>query len=54
MKPKEGLFHSEYSWGFFSNKDGERHAFDLCEKCYDEWIGSFMIEPEIDEESELI
>lgn len=52
--PKEGVFHSEYSWGFFSNKDGDRYSFDLCENCYDEWIGSFRIEPEIEEENELI
>lgn len=26
------------SWGYFSDKDGDRHAWDLCEKCYDEML----------------
>ena len=51
---KEEVFHSEYTWGFFSNKDGEKYSFDLCENCYDELIKSFLIEPDIDEETELI
>ena len=31
------------SWGYFSKKDGETHSFDLCEECYDKWIGGFQI-----------
>ena len=31
----EGVFHGQVQWGFFSQKDGETHSFDLCEKCYD-------------------
>ncbi len=29
-------------WGYFSGKDLERHAFILCEGCYDKWIGTFV------------
>ena len=40
---REGVFSAEYSWGYFSEKDGETHSFDLCEECYDKWIGGFKI-----------
>ncbi|HBA64035.1 MAG TPA: hypothetical protein DCZ20_09295 [Lachnospiraceae bacterium] len=51
---KEEVFHGEVRWGYFSNKDGETHTFDLCEACYDEWIRSFQIPVEIKEETELL
>lgn len=35
-------------WGYFSEKDNERHSFDLCEECYDEWIATFQIPIEIE------
>ena len=35
-------------WGYFSNKDNEVHKFDLCEECYDEFIGTFQIPVEIE------
>lgn len=31
------------SWGYFSEKDGILHSFDLCEKCYDNLIKGFII-----------
>ncbi len=34
----EGVFSFEHEWGFFSEKDGEIHSADLCEKCYDEVV----------------
>ncbi len=40
---QEGLFHAETDWGYFSEKDGERHSFDLCEDCYDEITEAFAI-----------
>lgn len=51
---KEGVFGVNYNWGYFSEKDGENHSFDLCEKCYDEMIESFVINPDIKLNSELI
>lgn len=47
--PEEGVFSVDYSWGYFSEKDGERHRFDLCEQCYDELLRSFRIPAEITE-----
>ena len=51
---QEETFHGEMRWGYFSNKDGERHTFDLCEACYDEWVRSFLVPVEIEEENELL
>ena len=49
----EGL-HVEKHWGYFSEKDGEIHTFDLCEKCYDQLTGEFMMPPEVQEETVFI
>lgn len=40
---REGVLNIDVTWGYFSNKDGETHSFDLCEECYDQWISSFQI-----------
>lgn len=37
----EGVFSASCEWGYFSEKDGERHHFDLCESCYDDLVSSF-------------
>lgn len=50
----EGVFHGRAQWGYFSNKDGETHTFDLCEACYDKWIAGFQIPVEITPENELL
>lgn len=39
----EGVFSVDYTWGYFSNKDGEKHSFDLCEECYDKLLHGFLI-----------
>ena len=44
----EGVFHADYQWGYFSEKDGQRHRFDLCEKCYDSLLQGFRIPVEIE------
>ncbi len=46
---REGVFSVDQTWGYFSEKDGERHSFDLCESCYDELLDSFLIPAEITE-----
>lgn len=51
---KEGCVSSDIAFGYFSNKDGKRHRFDLCEKCYDEIVGRFLIPVEETEETELL
>ena len=44
----EGVFHADFTWGYFSEKDGERHQFDLCEECYDALLQGFQIPVEIE------
>ena len=47
--PREGVFSIDYTWGYFSEKDGERHSFDRCESCYAELLASFQIPATIEE-----
>lgn len=51
---KEGCFHVDFSFGYFSQKDGQKHSFDLCEACYDEWIAAFELPVTIQDERELL
>lgn len=44
----EGVFQVDYVWGYFSEKDGERHSFDLCEACYDAFVRNFQIPVKIE------
>lgn len=50
----EGCFHGKIAFGYFSNKDGIRHSFDLCEECYDKMTRGFAIPVEEEELSELL
>ncbi len=47
--PEQELCQVDMQWGYFSNKDGEKHSFDLCEECYDELVKSFKIPVQIKE-----
>lgn len=51
---REGAFHADKSWDFFSEKDGEIHHWDLCEECYDQLLSSFRIEADVEELVEFI
>lgn len=51
---KEGCFHGENIFGYFSTKDGTRHSFDLCEACYDSMISKFEIPVEESEANEYL
>ena len=51
---KEGCFSVNYSWGYFSNKDGTQHEFDLCEECYDAFIDGLAIPITGSEKNELL
>ena len=42
----------DQEWGYFSEKDGERHSFDLCEECYDRLLASFKLPAEIENKAE--
>lgn len=52
--PQEGVFQGQAVWGYFSEKDGEVHSFDLCEACYDEWIRTFQIPAEVLKSTEIL
>ena len=51
---REGGARFEIAWDYFSEKDGERHSFDLCEECYDELVNQFRIPVEVEEQTELL
>lgn len=51
---REGCFHAEARFGYFSRKDGVKQRWDLCEDCYDRLIRSFTIPVEEEEERELL
>lgn len=38
---KEECIHISHDFGYFSEKDGETHQFDLCEECYAKIIAGF-------------
>ena len=50
---KEGCFSADTIFGYFSEKDGIRHCFDLCEACYDAITADFSIPVSETEEQEL-
>lgn len=51
---EEGVLSVDYKWGYFSNKDGKQHSFDLCEECYDEMIKLFDLPVTEKEYTELL
>lgn len=40
---EEDILEVEKRWGYFSQKDNQVDAFDLCEACYDEFVAAFVI-----------
>lgn len=40
---REDALLVEWNWGYFSGKDGETHAFCLCESCYDAVTAQFAL-----------
>lgn len=51
---KEECIHIVHDFGYFSEKDGETHSFDLCEDCYTQMIAKFRIPIESREQKELL
>lgn len=51
---KQDFFHGEKAWGYFSEKDGEKQEFDICEECYDKWTASFQIPVQKREVTEFV
>ena len=50
----EGCFSIDYKWGYFSNKDGICHQFDLCEDCYDRFVKELEIPITESDNNELL
>ena len=51
---KEDVLEVVKDWGYFSEKDTERHRFLVCEACYDKWISGFRIPPKVEERTEVL
>ena len=51
---KEDVLYVIKDWGYFSNKDMQRHQFLICETCYDKWILDFKIPPLVEERTEVL
>ena len=51
---KEDVLEVVKDWGYFSEKDTERHRFLVCEACYDKWISGFRILPKVEERTEVL
>lgn len=45
-------FQAKKEWGYFSDIDGEKHSFDLCQNCYKKLISQFKISAADDREYE--
>lgn len=52
--PMEDMLSVEKSWGYFSEKDGEVHSFELCEECYDKLVKGFAFPPSVKKQKEMI
>ena len=51
---KEECIHIAHDFGYFSERDGETHSFDLCEDCYSKIIAGFKLPVESGERKELL
>lgn len=51
---REFCFDGRAVFGYFSQKDGTAHSFDLCEECYDSLTAQFIVPVEESEETELV
>ena len=59
IKEEAGILKEDYlviekKWGYFSEKDGQVHHFDLCEECYDELVSGFKIPVDREEQIEFL
>lgn len=51
---KEDVLTIVKDWGYFSEKDMERHTLLICESCYDKWISDFRIPPQVENRTEVL
>ncbi|NLK21868.1 MAG: hypothetical protein GX308_07260 [Epulopiscium sp.] len=39
----EDYLHIEKTWGYNSERDGQKDDFDVCQHCYKKWIKTFKL-----------
>ncbi|MEG1458861.1 MAG: hypothetical protein RSB37_07740 [Acetivibrio sp.] len=59
IKKENGIYREDFllvtkEWGYFSEKDIEKHSFRVCETCYDQWIRNFTIPVKKEKISEIV
>ena len=59
MLQEQGIWKEDFisvckEWGYFSDKDGMTHQFDLCEQCYDQIARTFQLPVTAEEVKELV
>lgn len=52
--PMEDVLYVKKPWGYFSEKDGYVHEFDLCETCYDHLTGQFALPVKLSRQKEML
>lgn len=50
---EDGLFVTK-KWGYFSAKDLKIHRFNLCEACYDQMVGEFVVPVTVEDQEEVL
>lgn len=51
---KEGCFHTDFTFDYFSKMDGKHIQFDLCEECYSTFTDTFIIPEQSEEITEFL
>ena len=59
LECKDGILHEDglfvtKEWGYFSDKDLLVHRFNLCERCYDELMESFVVPAEVSDKRSVL
>ena len=57
LRQVNGIMHEDAlmitkDWGYFSDKDGERHSLCICEDCYDALVKELSVPVSIEEITE--
>ena len=57
LRQENGICREDFvrivkKWGYFSDKDMQKHTVILCEGCYDSWAQSLMVPPTVTEDTE--
>lgn len=51
---KHDFLEVQKEWGYFSEKDGAKQKFCICEECYDKWVAQFVVSPVSFEVTEIM